>query len=415
METVARILLTYLSNVVYDPESAVLDLNELPEEFQEFGRGLMYFSKCVLETTELASALSKGCLDVNLPPASNELASPVKNLHAALKHLTWQTQRVARGDYQQRVDFMGDFSDAFNSMTELLEQQRFALLREIESRQREIHMLARNKSLYELLVGKIAQWIVVTDADTAEWLFVSHEMDSTLTGIHSDQRLRQWMKRQAEEMKGKEEPRVTELEFSEEDGGQYYSVSIHPMRWHKRNALAFVISDVTRERERLNNLQNIANYDTLTQVYNRHYCMELLDQWLDEGQAFLLCFIDIDNLKHVNDQFGHIEGDNYIIRVSSVLQEFSPEVITCRIGGDEFVLLVQNWTARAAQERMEDIRGRLNVANRESGMSFEYSISYGVIEVAEDNLLSAVDLLNAADEKMYEYKRAYKKRLTEKS
>ena len=414
METVARILLTYLSNVVYDPESAVLDLKELPEEFREFGKGLMYFSKCVLETTELANVLSKGCLDVKLPPASNELASPVKNLHAALKHLTWQTQQVARGDYHQRVDFMGEFSDAFNSMTEQLEQQRFALLREIESRQREIHMLARNKSLYELLVGKIAQWIVVADADTAEWLFVSHEMDSTLTGIHSEQRLRQWMKRQAEVMKGKEEPRVTELEFSEEEGGQYYSVSIHPMRWHKRNALAFVISDVTRERERLNNLQNIANYDTLTQAYNRHYCMELLDQWLDDGETFLLCFIDIDNLKHVNDQFGHMEGDNYIIRVSDVLQEFSPEAITCRIGGDEFVLLIQNWTAKAAQERMEALRNCLNAANRKSGLSFEYSISYGVIEVEEDNILSAADLLNAADEKMYEYKRAYKKRLIEK-
>lgn len=414
METVARILLTYLSNVVYDPESAVLDLKELPEEFREFGRGLMYFSKCVLETTELADALSKGCLDMKLPPASNELSSPVKNLHAVLKHLTWQTQQVARGDYQQRVDFMGDFSDAFNSMTEQLEQQRFALLREIESRQREIHMLARNKSLYELLVGKIAQWIVVADADTAEWLFVSHEMDSTLTGIHSEQRLRQWMKRQAEVMKGKEEPRVTELEFSEEEGGQYYSVSIHPMRWHKRNALTFVISDVTRERERLNNLQNIANYDTLTQAYNRHYCMELLDEWLDEGETFLICFIDIDNLKHVNDQFGHMEGDNYIIRVSDVLREFSPEVITCRIGGDEFVLLIQNWTAKAARERMEALRNCLNAANRKSGLSFEYSISYGVIEVEEDNILSAADLLNAADEKMYEYKRAYKKRLIEK-
>ncbi|WP_333645936.1 sensor domain-containing diguanylate cyclase [Lacrimispora sp.] len=414
METVARILLTYLSNVVYDPESAVLDLKELPEEFREFGRGLMYFSKCVLETTELADALSKGCLDMKLPPASNELSSPVKNLHAVLKHLTWQTQQVARGDYQQRVDFMGDFSDAFNSMTEQLEQQRFALLREIESRQREIHMLARNKSLYELLVGKIAQWIVVADADTAEWLFISHEMDSTLTGIHSEQRLRQWMKRQAEVMKGKEEPRVTELEFSEEEGGQYYSVSIHPMRWHKRNALTFVISDVTRERERLNNLQNIANYDTLTQAYNRHYCMELLDEWLDEGETFLICFIDIDNLKHVNDQFGHMEGDNYIIRVSDVLREFSPEVITCRIGGDEFVLLIQNWTAKAARERMEALRNCLNAANRKSGLSFEYSISYGVIEVEEDNILSAADLLNAADEKMYEYKRAYKKRLIEK-
>ncbi len=302
METVARTLLSYLSDVVYDPESAVLDIEELPKEFQEFGKGLVYFSKCVMETMELANVLSKGCLDVKLPPSSNELASPVKNLHAALKHLTWQTQQVARGDYQQRLDFMGDFSEAFNSMTEQLEQRRFALLSEIES----------------------------------------------------------------------------------------------------------------RERESLNHLQNIANCDTLTQVYNRHYCMELLDQWLYERRTFLLCFVDIDNLKRVNDQFGHMEGDNYIVKVSCILQDFSPDVIACRIGGDEFILLMENWTVEAAQKRMETLRSCLNNANRKSGIPFEYSISYGVIAVEEENTVSANDLLIAADEKMYEYKRAYKRRLIEK-
>jgi hypothetical protein len=60
--------------------------------------------------------LSKGELDeINIAP-KNFLGSPFKELHSRLLHLTWQANQVACGDYSQRVDFMGDFSEAFNNM-----------------------------------------------------------------------------------------------------------------------------------------------------------------------------------------------------------------------------------------------------------------------------------------------------------
>jgi diguanylate cyclase (GGDEF)-like protein len=405
----------YLSHVIYDPEYAVLDTEKLPGEFEEFGKGLIYFSECILEATSLAKAISKGNLNVKLPPPNNEMATPLKALHAALKHLTWQTQQVAKGDYQQRVDFMGEFSEAFNIMTEQLERQRSALLKEIENRQREIQVLAQNKSIYELLVGQIAQWIIMTNADTAEWLFVSHEIDCALLNPSCEQQLRKWLNRQTESMKGKEEVCITELELPNKDSIQYYSVSIHPLHLHEQNALAFVLTDISRERERLNNLQNIANYDTLTQIYNRRYCMKILDEWLAESKTFILCFIDINNLKYVNDRFGHAEGDRYIVCVSNILCEFSEEAIVCRIGGDEFMLLIQNWSLDAVQGRLEVLQNQLAGFNRHPSTSYDHSISYGAIAVGSDNTLLANDLLNAADEKMYEYKRAYKKRNRNKS
>jgi diguanylate cyclase (GGDEF)-like protein len=407
MDAVAKLLLDYLRNVVYDPEHAVLDLQKLPEGFQDFGKGLLYFSECVLETAALAKAISKGDLDVKLPSQDNEMATPLKALHAALKHLTWQTQQVAKGDYQQRVDFMGDFSDAFNAMTEQLEQQRLILLKEI-------HTMVQNKNLYELLVGQIAQWIIVTDADTSEWLFVSREIDGALAGARCELQLRQWLSRQTEAMKGKSEVCTTELELSDDAGIHYYSVSSHPLHWNQHNALAFVLTDVSRERERLNKLQNIANSDTLTQLYNRRYGMEVLNEWLAEGRSFILCFVDIDNLKYVNDRFGHSKGDQYIVCVSNTMREFSPDAVICRIGGDEFMLLAENWSPDAAKERLEVLRNQLTGCNGNPDTSYDHSISYGVIQVGPDNTLLANDLLSAADEKMYEYKRAYKIRLKNK-
>lgn len=69
------------------------------------------------EIHEYIIPLSQGKLDeISLPQPKNFLGSPFKDLHSRLRHLTWQAKQVASGDYSQRVDFMGDFSEAFNFM-----------------------------------------------------------------------------------------------------------------------------------------------------------------------------------------------------------------------------------------------------------------------------------------------------------
>ena len=72
--------------------------------------------------------LSQGELNSFVPKRANVLASPFKELHARLLHLTWQAERIAEGDYHQRVDFMGDFSAAFNTMVARLAEREDALL-----------------------------------------------------------------------------------------------------------------------------------------------------------------------------------------------------------------------------------------------------------------------------------------------
>jgi len=87
------------------------------------------------EAHDFIQALAKGNLEAPSPPY-NLLASPFKQLQANLLHLTWQTGQIAAGDYSQRVDFMGAFSTAFNSMVEALEDKRRTetLLREAQAK-----------------------------------------------------------------------------------------------------------------------------------------------------------------------------------------------------------------------------------------------------------------------------------------
>jgi len=123
VDPIAEVLFNYLRDVLYSPARAALDLERLPQGFRDLGEGLKYLAECISETRKFANALSKGDLDGEMPSSGNEVAAPLKSLHASLKHLTWQTQQVAQGDYLQRVEFMGNFSRAFNAMVQQLDER----------------------------------------------------------------------------------------------------------------------------------------------------------------------------------------------------------------------------------------------------------------------------------------------------
>ena len=132
LQSVADALFHYLKNVIYDYENAFLDIEKLPPQFQTFGKVLVFYCKMVNDVKALAYELASGNLNCELPPSGNEIAAPLKSLHASLKHLTWQSQQAAQGDYNQRVDFMGDFSRAFNSMVEQFAKRQKNLETEVE-------------------------------------------------------------------------------------------------------------------------------------------------------------------------------------------------------------------------------------------------------------------------------------------
>lgn len=76
--------------------------------------------------------LSKGEIADITTSRNNFLASPFKELHSRLLHLTWQAKQVANGDYSQRVDFMGEFAEAFNSMIVSLDNRERQLKKKID-------------------------------------------------------------------------------------------------------------------------------------------------------------------------------------------------------------------------------------------------------------------------------------------
>jgi len=99
--------------------------------------------------TESLFSISRGDLAHEIPKGRMKIHDGLKNLQAGLHHLTWKTQRIAGGDFNQKVDFMGEFSDAFNSMTlqlkqafETIETQNIKLLKRDKEMTRDLRLAA---------------------------------------------------------------------------------------------------------------------------------------------------------------------------------------------------------------------------------------------------------------------------------
>jgi serine phosphatase RsbU (regulator of sigma subunit) len=121
----------------------------LPKDYpdNEVRQVVEYANRFVTDYQALAdavSAMSRGDLDLSVPPGKMHILQSFKNLHANLRHLTWKTQQIAGGDLSQQVDFMGDFSKAFNSMTGQLQEAFAKIERQNQDLSRANHRMKRD-------------------------------------------------------------------------------------------------------------------------------------------------------------------------------------------------------------------------------------------------------------------------------
>ncbi|MDR2391902.1 MAG: hypothetical protein LBE84_09530, partial [Planctomycetota bacterium] len=277
-----NLLFQYLGNLLYNPESATLNVEELPEVFRELGSGLEFFAHTLIELRKFAAELGKGNLSVKPPSAENELSSPLKSLHASLRHLTWQSQQVAKGDYKQKVDFMGEFADAFNTMTYQLDERREALLNEIALSRRKTLALEQNIVLFKAITERISQWIMVLDRAGGVPLFVNNSARGMMENSPGlAEKLSNWLQERMTGAAGGDESRDTEyIEFEIEGAIWYLSVVRYPLSWLNHDAMVFMIADMSEEHKYIQELESVAYQDALTHVNSRHYGMRTLHTWV---------------------------------------------------------------------------------------------------------------------------------------
>jgi diguanylate cyclase (GGDEF)-like protein len=154
--------------------------------------------------------------------------------------------------------------------------------------------------------------------------------------------------------------------------------------------------------------------DELTGLYNRRRFFVLTEQYLKvairtKGRLLLL-FIDMDDLKWINDHYGHNEGDQALINFARILREtFRESDIIARIGGDEFVVLFVS-TDENSEILVTRLQKNLKDYNARRLRRYRLSISVGTAQFDPDDPISIDQLLSKADASMYAEKRKKRKR-----
>ena len=141
--------------------------------------------------------------------------------------------------------------------------------------------------------------------------------------------------------------------------------------------------------------------------------MEFLKQELKKmrrGETYLcICYIDINDLKSVNDNFGHEAGDNLILAIVEDIKSAMRESdILSRIGGDEFLLIFPGCKLSEVESIWQRVQKSMNERNNKPETQYNISASYGFVETNSENIIYSDELIQMADRKMYENKRRAK-------
>ena len=167
--------------------------------------------------------------------------------------------------------------------------------------------------------------------------------------------------------------------------------------------LSLFISSILRRRSWTEHLKQLSYHDHLTGALNRHALQDYMEEY-DSGQPIGVVYCDIIGLKSINDSQGHAKGDLAITCSYNLLCSLFPPEQVYRIGGDEFLILCPGETEEGFQRRVEHLQAQ--------AIHSEYPLSIGNLwDDGGGALLS--ELIQEADHRMYEDKRAFYRALSQ--
>lgn len=180
-----------------------------------------------------------------------------------------------------------------------------------------------------------------------------------------------------------------------------YSLVIIP---EKFSGVMMFSQDVSERENTMNNIWDRSIHDPLTHLFNRQYFDQVYQELVKSSKPFGLIMLDVNGLKFVNDTYGHLAGDDLLIQAGQIMQSSVREQDTVfRIGGDEFVIIVENSRDGTLSDICSRIQRQCNLSREDHRQ--EVSLSFGIClssEVSDPN-----EILSVADKRMYEDKAKY--------
>ncbi len=213
-------------------------------------------------------------------------------------------------------------------------------------------------------------------------------------------------------LSGKE---TIEERFVERMGG-HFLITCTPIKTGPEGVISFVevCRDISEQKKLERRLQDAATTDELTMLLNRRGFLALAEHQLHqakrESRIMALLFLDLNNMKLINDKYGHKEGDRALIDTATLLRKtFRESDILARLGGDEFAALLVNPSTREIGRAVsEHIRHNLAEHNMLQDRPYLLSLSIGIAYYDPESGRTLDTLLAEADSLMYREKERYK-------
>ncbi len=191
-------------------------------------------------------------------------------------------------------------------------------------------------------------------------------------------------------------------------------LTISPIKLNndKLAGIVIVLTDITLKKKQEKKLKKLAVTDRLTNIMNRRMGIKYLEKQIArvkrENIPLTVCFIDVNGLKEINDNYGHLEGDHALKNIAQLLEKSvrSSDAVA-RLGGDEFLIIFSGQTKKEVTEVWERIKENIKKWNKNSDKTYKISLSHGFAQKKKDDGLKLDELIDQADKKMYENKQKY--------
>jgi diguanylate cyclase (GGDEF)-like protein/PAS domain S-box-containing protein len=194
--------------------------------------------------------------------------------------------------------------------------------------------------------------------------------------------------------------------------GRYFLRTLSPVKKSDGTIIAVTVvsKDITEYIKMEEKLSELSLIDELTGLYNRRGFFSLSEQILKlsrrQKKGLFMLYADVDNLKKINDTFGHKEGDMALKDIANILRKnYRESDIIARIGGDEFVVIPVGITGDNIETISSRLQKSLEIHNAERNRNYKLSLSFGIAYYDPENPCSIDGLLIQGDRLMYEQKR----------
>lgn len=178
-------------------------------------------------------------------------------------------------------------------------------------------------------------------------------------------------------------------------------------------ATAIEGANMHQELSSLEKIKNLYHKDPLTGLYNRRgferHLRSLYERYEDENKYLSIASIDMNGLKHINDNYGHAEGDEALCRLGGVLEGLiNNEEVCARTGGDEFLVVLYSDSRERDAKFTKEFMLAMQEEEKKMQKPYPFSASIGICGFREAEAVSLMACMQLADKRMYDQKRKTK-------